>query len=469
MDQPTPFYPAESASEAIARIFALTGASSPSRGEKRALLALRDALGLDIEVVRTGAEFSRRIAAAMRVEWDESRCCDATKVTLAGLNVLLEGAQRSLQSGELRRLQGTSPPALVGLEWKDFQPAASKIEAVTRIAALTGAPAEHLGPGSKEHKSVLLNLADRMLPGASLDRRSKTRLGASIAAALDVPWTDDCASTGETISLVGLNILLAGAERRLGRLGSNASSDLNTPDREAQALLAALADGFGSRPWRGEEITRSMVRAGMSSYNQMEWPGFWFEGRGIEILNASFAPSPSPPISRYGNTVFDYRLHRVWDLKAHTAKKVFPLSRSEKSERGAILLNDQSAIRSCVADQGLGFIVLSGQAVMDEDGSFKDWHDAFKTSQGLIPARANREGRSRLRKSEFWPLRLDALWIESTAAMDSAIAGGILRVMDQGRQAPKATGQPGSSRAPKLLASLQKAVPMFGVAALEMC
>ena len=38
-------------------------------------------------------------------------------------------------------------------------PAKTKLEAVNRLADLTDSGAQILGPGSKEHKSVLINLA----------------------------------------------------------------------------------------------------------------------------------------------------------------------------------------------------------------------------------------------------------------------------------------------------------------------
>ena len=88
------------------------------------------------------------------------------------------------------------------------------MEVVTRIAALTDAPKETLGPGSKERKSVLVNLADRL--GLNVDfKASKPDLGAQIAEALGVEWDYTCWSAGHTLTLVGLNNILFGAERRV--------------------------------------------------------------------------------------------------------------------------------------------------------------------------------------------------------------------------------------------------------------
>ncbi len=103
---------------------------------------------------------------------------------------------------------------------------------------------------------MLVNLADNLLGDAALDRGSKTRLAREIATELGVTWTDTCYSTGETISLEGLNVILAGAERRLGRLGSSSAEVLATPQAEAEALVAALVDGWRAEPWDGRRVRR---------------------------------------------------------------------------------------------------------------------------------------------------------------------------------------------------------------------
>ncbi|WP_127784390.1 hypothetical protein [Rhodococcus sp. X156] len=88
----------------------------------------------------------------------------------------------------------------------------SKLEAVTRISALAGAAPEKLGPGSKERKSALVGLAGGL--GLTVDLAlPKPGLAAEIASQLEVEWTPECWSTGDTITLAGLNALLVGAER----------------------------------------------------------------------------------------------------------------------------------------------------------------------------------------------------------------------------------------------------------------
>jgi len=451
------FIPAATMTEAISRIFGLTGAQPQTRGEKRALIALRNALHLDVDIVRTNAVLGARLAEALGVQWRPTEHTILNKVTLAGLNTLLESATEAYYRGSLEQVVKPTPSTLVGPGWAAFNPAVSKIEAVTRIAGLTGAPDEWLGPGSKEHKSVLTNLADRLLPRERLDRTTKTRLGHALAEKFGVGWSDSCASTGETISLEGLNTILAGAERRLGRLGTTAAEMLATPEAEGKALTAALNDGWKAESWDGRRSIAWMEKQGVRGLNDNEWQGWYFEARGREILNAAFTPSREQVRVRYSNTVFDYSLNYAWDLKAHTEEKDLPATGRRRKGEPGMILNDEQAIRECVADQGLGFLVLSGIAVMDEDRAFVTWHRSFKAAQRIRSAPSN-SGSSRMRKAAFTPLHVEAFWIANTPALDSAVAAGQLMVMGRElRQAPKVEGGVGAKRGAKFAMHVLKA------------
>jgi DNA ligase (NAD+) len=462
------FIPAATMTEAISRIFGLTGVQPQTRGEKRALIALRDALDLDVDVVRTNAVLGERLAEALGVEWRPAEHTILNKVTIAGLNTLLAGATEAYRRGSLEQVAKPTPSTLVGPGWDSFNPAVSKVEAITRIAGLTGAPDEWLGPGSKEHKSVLTNLADRLLPSLGLDRSSKTRLGRALAREFGVAWSDSCASTGETISLEGLNTILAGAERRLGRLGATAAEMLTTPEAEGKALTAALNDGWKAQPWDGRKSIDWMQKQAVRGPNENEWQGWYFEARGREILNAAFPPSLKPVRVRYANTTFDYSLNWVWDLKAHTEEQDFPLAGRRPRARPNMILNDEQAIRDCIADQGLGFLVLCGTALMDEDLAFVTWHRTFKAAQGIRSAASN-SGTSRMRKVAFTPRHVEAFWIANTPALDAAVAAGQLKVKPQGRQAPKVEGGDGEQRGDKFAMHVPKARNGLQVAKRDWC
>lgn len=450
------FRPASTVDEALGRIFGLTGREPVrSRGEKRALVALRDALGLDVDIARTNAGLGAEMAEALGQEWDPGVHTDLTRVTLEGLNILLLGAAHAKQIGSLQAVEDSRPPNLEGPEWRNFQPARTKIEAVTRIAALTNAPPETLGPGSKERKSALQNLARNLPLDVDLSL-TKTQLGAAIAAALNVPWTDLCASTGETISLMGLNTILAGVERRLSLLGTTAAGTFQTAALEAEALVAALRSGLDQH-WDGKESVEWLAANELRGAHDNEWQGFYGEERSRIELSRAFTPPVEPRRVRYGNTVFDYSLGRVWDIKVHTEVKRLP----DRTLRGrdGMQLNDERAVRQCVAEQGLGFLVLNGEATMDHDGSFVTWHREYKARRtGRTPARRNPSGRSRPRKSAFTLSTVEAFWVANSSALEAAIASGALCIgSSQLRQAPRGGAESGATRNPKFSMAVPRA------------
>lgn len=460
------FIPAETSLEAIERIFALTGrARDTSRGEKRALIALRDALRLDVDVVALGSTLAREIARNLDIEWDEARFTNRSTVTLDGLNALLEGATQAYQEGALAQLIEGRPVALEGPEWAAFRPARKKIEAVTRIAGLTHAPPESLGPGSKEHKSVFLNLAAALFPHLRTDGLTKTQLGETLANELRVPWLDNCYSTQQSISLIGLNTILAGAERHLGRIGGSAARSLTTAAEEGAALAAAILDGIPDH-WDGRTSIKWMRDQGIRGWRDNEWQGFYNEAISRQVLSAAFPPSLTPPRVRYGNTTFDYALNRVWDLKAHTEYQIFASTGVRSPGRDAIILNDEDAIRECARDQGIGFLVLGGAAEMDETGDFVEWHRSFKSETGSPSAPSNSE-RSRTRKKSFTPLHIEAFWVDNTHALDAAVAAGRLVVRAQGRQAPKVAGGAGNVRKDKFHMNVEMARKQLSLARYE--
>lgn len=450
------FLPAETIDEASTRILALAGGSGGSRGPKRALIALRDSVGLDIEITRTNAFLGQRLADALDVTWVSDKFVVRSSLTLEGLNALLKGATEAFERGDLNPVRPSNPTSLPDPGWAGFVPARTKLEAVNRIAALTGATPEWLGPGGKEHRSVLDNLADRALPGLTLDRSSKTRLARSIAEAFDVPWTDRCHSTGETISLEGLNTLLSGAERYLTARNDGEVSTRLSPEREANLLIAALRSGWDGSVVDGRSAVQWLVQRKLRGAFDNEWQGFYFEQQAREVIAANVGPSLCQPRVRFGHTTFDLARNYVWEFKTHTSEKFMPKSSVLSAQSGAVILNDEGAMQSCVSEQGLGVIVLSGRAIMDEDEAFVSWHRNLKEQHGLHSARSN-SGRSRQRKAAFMPLRLEAFWIPNEASLLESMSRGLLARHSQGRQAPRGEADSGVPRASKLRMDLSQA------------
>ena len=120
-----------------------------------------------------------------------------------------------------------------------FIPARNKLEAVARISQLTNSGPETLGPGSKERRSVLENLAKglHMSPDSY---ESKQELASAIAKRLNVEWTSKCESVGQTITLIGLNLLLEAATEHFREANSVGVYKGNVA-QEVQSIKSVLS------------------------------------------------------------------------------------------------------------------------------------------------------------------------------------------------------------------------------------
>ncbi len=418
------FLPAASKAEAVARLYALAGAPpeplGPGSTEKKSvLLALAHRLNLAVDSQAAKPVLGGQVARALDAEWTPAAWSRGSTITLHGLNTLLEAATFELHQRAVRSALEEALAEELGIG--GFRPARSKLEAVNRISALTRSGPQDLGPGSKERKSVLADLAT----GLSLDvdtTLNKVDLGAAIAARLGAPWSPRYWSTGQTITLDGLNALLAAGERRLGLLGQGPADAFATPGEEAHALLAALAGAIDAT-WDGRRCVEAMRDAEFRHWRQTEWIGWHFEYVGIAALVNAFGGGPK----RVLNTSFDYCLRTTWDLKAHSTGR-----------ENAAILNDLDAIEAGLTEpRGLGFIVLTGDPDYSDSIAFDTWHRARR---GAGPSHE----RSRALKSGFTPLRLDAYHLQSFPDLEAAMHRGEFAVMAQGRQPD------GAARKPKL-------------------
>lgn len=419
--------PAASKLEAVSRISALTGAPpeglGPGSKERKSVLT-NLARHLDLDVDDSGRKhvLASQIASALGAGWDPTCVSAGETITLVGLNRILEAA-----TAELRRQTEPRPAALPA-------PARSKLEAVMRIAALTGAPDEALGPGSKERKSALVNLVRGM--GLPVDTRlSKPELARSVVTHLGGTWDAASYSTGDTITLVGLNRVLVAAHTAMARLGEARPGRFQDVQQEATAMLRVL-DGALPAELEGRPAVTRMREAEFRGWAMDEWVGSYFEFVGLPALVDTFGGGPV----RFANTTFDYALDSVWDLKTHAA-------------RGATILNSQDAVGACLeAGRGLGFVVLSGAAVYDETGAFRSWFREQRAAAGKKPAkRATPAGFHRRAKSAFAPRSLEAFHLRDRADLQEAIEAGVMGDMRQGRQVS------GASRTLKYLLNLRQA------------
>ena len=330
----------------------------------------------------------------------------------------------------MRELRGVTPTLP---DW--FAPARDKLEAVRRISSITGGRPQDLGPGSKERKSVLTDLVDNL--GLPLDSRlTKTKLAEAIAATLDMPWNDSCWSSGQTVTLNGLNAVLAGAEQRVLHGHGHSVKQLRL-QQEARLLVTALAASCPPH-WDGRTCVKEMVRSEYGQAKQTEWIGFYFEFVGLPALINAYGGGPV----RIGATEFDYARNFVWDLKTHGQEKLA----SPEGLSGEAPLNDRESILQCVEERGLiGFLILSGASSFDGFVEFDAWHRKMRgasASKSLHPRRL---------KVSLHPVTLQAHVFQGTDEIEQALADGVLKVFGQGHQ------QSGRPRKPKLKLMLRKA------------
>ncbi len=140
------------------------------------------------------------------------------------------------------------------------------------------------------------------------------------------------------------------------------------------------------RYWDGKACIEELRHADYQ-WKQMEWIGWWFEYRAMQLL----APLGAQVGPTFGSVTFDCSLNGVWDFKTHPRKP---------KESGHAYLNDEEAVDSCIAShQHLGWIIAVGTAVYDETGDFKRWHDELKGAESKYVAAGRKTGRkSRKRK-----------------------------------------------------------------------
>ena len=301
-----------------------------------------------------------------------------------------------------------------------FAPADNKLEAVIRISNLTNSGPQELGPGSKERKSVLINLA-RGLGLEVNERASKPELGEQIARQVGAVWDASCWSTGQTITLVGLNRLLEAAWRRL-RKATEPARPVDFDDEAAK--ICNVVSSVTPPVMEGKACIQEMRNAGSTNWRQTEWPGWYFE---FIARNALIARLGGGPV-RIAKTEFDYSLHRVWDLKVHSSRGKETSTGKPGRPKDDCILNDKVSMKQAIGERGLGLIVLSGGPSYDLD--FQTWHMELRGKKTEV---------RRLIKSEFRPERLELFVIPDADALVRAVATGCLSDFKQGVQQ---SGQP---------------------------
>ena len=295
----------------------------------------------------------------------------------------------------------------------EFVPARNKLEAVARISNLTQSGPETLGPGSKERKSVVLNLALGMGLAAS-DNETKQELASRIVETSGRKWTSECESIGQTLTLVGLNLILQTGYEYFQDLSARLSPIQVTLEDELKKISDVVLKKT-PRHMDGVSAITEMKEAEFSQWRATEWQGFYFEFKVRPELINQLGGGPK----KIGSTSFDYALERTWDMKVHSTS-----NRHGKKSNSNCALNDAMSMQIAAELGGIGLMILSGEPEYDWD--FTRWHKKFRSGSTEEPKKA-------LKKS-FESERVDFFFIPSRSRLEIALENGELALFKQGKQ-----------------------------------
>ena len=314
----------------------------------------------------------------------------------------------------------------------EFIEARNKLEVVARISNLTNSGPETLGPGSKERKSVVVNLA-RGLGLNIQEADTKQGIAAKIVQSFGYAWLSEYESVGQTLTLKGLNALLEGATRHFSTLASVRKSLVEMSVIQELEMISKVVIEKTPRHMQGVDAIIEMKEAEFSQWRATEWQGFYFEFKvRPELINA-LGGGPK----KIGSTSFDYALQRTWDMKVHSS-----ITKNGKKSGTSCLLNDAESMNQAAKEGGIGLMILSG--IPTYDWEFTRWHKKFRSGSDEEPKKAL--------KKAFKSERIDFIYIPTLERLNEALGNGELKFFKQGHQP---TGEP---RKIKYSLNLDKAI-----------
>lgn len=312
-----------------------------------------------------------------------------------------------------------------------FAPATNKLDAVIRISNLTNSGPETLGPGSKERKSVLINLAIGL--GIPFSHEyTKQELAAHLATRLGRHWLPEFESLGQTITLKGLNLLLEAATTAIEENSDQIPMTVGAAFDDELNAIATVVRQNTPLVMDGKKCVQEMRDLGYSNWKQTEWQGFYFEMNAGQALTSHLGGGSL----KLFNTSFDYARNFIWDLKAHSSQN------EAGTPKPTCILNDSRAFERAVEETGLGFIILTGKPTYDRD--FTKWHKEFRGG--------NDKESVRTLKSQFISERLDIFFVPDAKSLETATTRKELSVQAQGKNSNS------KARPPKYHLNLNRAI-----------
>jgi hypothetical protein len=311
-----------------------------------------------------------------------------------------------------------------------FLAATNKLEAVVRISNLTNSGPEVLGPGSKEHKSVLINLAVGLGIPFSHDF-TKQELAAHLAATFGKTWEPEYESVGQTITLKGLNLLLEAATEVTEKSKDPFNQDTTDSFSDELSAISKVVTANTPLVMDGKICVQEMQELEDANWKQVQWQGFYFEMKAVNALTSELGGGRR----KLFNTSFDYVRNFIWDLKAHSSEN------EGGSSTSSCILNDSRAIELAAGQSGVGFVILSGKPTYDRE--FTKWHKEFRGGGEEEPRRTL--------KSSFQSESLDIFFVPTVQRLERAVAIGEMSINAQGKNS---NGKP---RPPKYGIDLNRA------------
>jgi hypothetical protein len=184
--------------------------------------------------------------------------------------------------------------------------------------------------------------------------------------------------------------------------------------------MDALIEKLSTFPrlWDGKTCVERMLQENYH-WRQSEWTGFFFQ----LLCRDSLGDIMEIPGRRYDTGDFDAFFVNDWDFKTHTASiSGIPRKSSE------VILNDLETINQSLDRYGkVHFLIATGDATMDLDGSFKAWHNELKGGvSDYVRDRIERGAPSRPLKTAFKVESIEIFEINERNR-------GLLKVFSQGR------------------------------------
>jgi hypothetical protein len=306
----------------------------------------------------------------------------------------------------------------------DFVQAKNKLEAVARISNLTNSGPEFLGPGSKEHKSVFINLA-KYFDLTTYRSDTKQELAKKIVVYLGGVWDSSCESFGQTITLTGLNRILELAEKQLSNESTSPSKfSTNLSLNNEVEEIARIALEVVPMMMDGKKCIEQMRDEEDRRWRQVQWQGFYFE----MILQSALTRYLGGGRKKLVNTEFDYVYKNIWDMKTHSNR-----NSKGKATDGLVILNDTRAMNLAIQNGGMGLIMLSGIPTYDLE--FTKWHKKYRGNKSGEPRR--------ILKSKFIAESLEIYFIPTTSRLEEALQKKEIEIKPQGKNS---NGKPRPSK-----------------------